>query len=30
MEQAQDFLDCVQHNAAKIGLLLNADKIKVF
>ena len=26
LEQAQDFLHCVQENAAKIGLYLNSDK----
>ena len=26
LEQAQDFLHCVQENAAKIGLHLNSDK----
>ena len=26
LEQAQDFLHCVQKNAAKIGLHLNSDK----
>ena len=28
MEEAQDFLHCVQHNAAKIGLHIHADKIE--